>query len=277
LGCGSRRSTWRPASLPSEPRSTAPRGAPPLQMWLALPRAVAALGAAGLTRAGAALGRLALSSRGLLSLCASVLCTLRSFSSLVGASATPRGRPESGRRAVDRDDPSPLAVVVGLIVSARRAKELGGADTHGSARWATRVDLEAPDSSAETRRSTSGVERRAHRPLLRHDGPQHVWRSPRSIRQGRRPRPATLLSWPGSVSSTTSRRELGADRGLAPAGTAERVPEVRPDAADAPALATTPSRGSALPDDVKDAQSIADLLIDPAGTGGHDHWTCTGT
>src|SRR5207247_1694463 len=26
------------------------------------------------------------------------------------------------------------------------------------------------------------------------------------------------------------------------------------------------------PDDVKDAQGIADLLIDPAGTGGHDHW-----
>ena len=26
------------------------------------------------------------------------------------------------------------------------------------------------------------------------------------------------------------------------------------------------------PDDVKDAQNIADLLIDPAGAGGHDHW-----
>src|SRR5439155_22730570 len=33
---------------------------------------------------------------------------------------------------------SPLSVVVGLIVSARRAKETGArSDTHGSARWAT--------------------------------------------------------------------------------------------------------------------------------------------
>src|SRR5205809_7831572 len=39
---------------------------------------------------------------------------------------------------------SPLAVVVWLIVSSRRAQRSGTRpDTHGSARWATRVDLEA--------------------------------------------------------------------------------------------------------------------------------------
>src|SRR5437870_3477924 len=172
---------------------------------------------------------------------------------------------------------SVLAVVVGLIVSARRAKETGArADTHGSARWATRVDLEAAgllgrDAGVYIGAWSDG--RTVH--YLRHDGPQHVLAfAPARSGKGVGLVLPTLLSWPGSVvvndikgenwalTAGWRRRELGSaclkfDPTAADGSSARYNPllEVRP-----------------WPDDVKDAQGIADLLIDPAGTGGHDHW-----
>src|SRR5437773_153018 len=172
---------------------------------------------------------------------------------------------------------SPLAVVVGLIVSVRRAKQTGtGPDTHGSARWATRADLEAAgllgrDAGVYIGAWSDG--RTVH--YLRHDGPQHVLAfAPARSGKGVGLVLPTLLSWPGSVvvhdikgenwalTAGWRRRELGSaclkfDPTAADGSSARYNPllEVRP-----------------WPDDVKDAQGIADLLIDPAGTGGHDHW-----
>ena len=172
---------------------------------------------------------------------------------------------------------SPLAVVVGLIVSVRRAKDTATRpDTHGSARWATRVDLEAArllgrDAGVYVGAWSDG--RTVH--YLRHDGPQHVLAfAPARSGKGVGLVLPTLLSWPGSVvvhdikgenwalTAGWRRRELGSaclkfDPTVADGSSARYNPllEVRP-----------------WPDDVKDAQSIADLLIDPAGTGGHDHW-----
>src|SRR5437867_44716 len=172
---------------------------------------------------------------------------------------------------------SPLAVVVGLIVFARRAKETGArTDTHGSARWATRVDLVAAgllgrDAGVYIGAWSDG--RTVH--YLRHDGPQHVLAfAPARSGKGVGLVLPTLLSWPGSVvvhdikgenwalTAGWRRRELGSaclkfDPTVADGSSARYNPllEVR-----------------RWPDDVKDAQSIADLLIDPAGTGGHDHW-----
>src|SRR2546427_220990 len=172
---------------------------------------------------------------------------------------------------------SPLAAVVGLIVSVRRAKQTGTRpDTHGSARWATRVDLEAAgllgrDAGVYIGAWSDG--RTVH--YLRHDGPQHVLAfAPARSGKGVGLVLPTLLSWPGSVgvhdikgancalTAGWRRRELGSaclkfDPTAADGSSARYNPllEVRP-----------------WPDDVKDAQGIADLLIDPAGTGGHDHW-----
>src|SRR5436309_2314673 len=173
--------------------------------------------------------------------------------------------------------PSTLAVVVGLIVSARRAKETGArADTHGSARWATQDDLEAArllgrDAGVYIGAWSDG--RTVH--YLRHDGPQHVLAfAPARSGKGVGLVLPTLLSWPGSVvvhdikgenwalTAGWRRRDLGSaclkfDPTAADGSSARYNPllEVRP-----------------WPDDVKDAQGVADLLIDPAGTGGHDHW-----
>src|SRR5207245_9518942 len=95
-----------------------------------------------------------------------------------------------------------LAVVVGRTVSGRRAAETGsGADTPGSARWATRVDL----GSARLLGRGAGVDigawsdgRTVH--YLRHDGPQHVLAfAPARSGKGVGLVLPTLLSWPGSV------------------------------------------------------------------------------
>ena len=172
---------------------------------------------------------------------------------------------------------SPLAAVAGLIVSVRRAKGTGPRpDTHGSAHWASRVDLDAAgligrDAGVYIGAWSDG--RTVH--YLRHDGPQHVLAfAPARSGKGVGLVLPTLLSWPGSVvvhdikgenwalTAGWRRRELGSaclkfDPTAADGSSARYNPllEVRP-----------------WPDDVKDAQGIADLLIDPAGTGGHDHW-----
>src|SRR5438128_237595 len=88
------------------------------------------------------------------------------------------------------------------LVSARRAKETGArSDTHGSARWATRVDLEAAgllgrDAGVYIGAWSDG--RTVH--YLRHDGPQHVLAfAPARSGKGVGLVLPTLLSWPGSV------------------------------------------------------------------------------
>ena len=173
--------------------------------------------------------------------------------------------------------PSHLAVFVGLVVSIRRAKQIGGqSDTHGSARWATRADLEdagllGRDAGVYVGAWSDGDT--TH--YLRHDGPQHVLAfAPARSGKGVGLVLPTLLSWPASVvvhdikgenwalTAGWRRQELGSaclkfDPTADDGSSARYNPlfEVRP-----------------WPDDVKDAQNIADLLIDPAGAGGHDHW-----
>jgi type IV secretion system protein VirD4 len=254
---------------------------PPHQMWLAPAGAVvAALGAAGLTRGWSRrwAGWLFLAAGFLLALCIGPLYPPLNFLLWWW-----RFGNASGTAAIWTTGlwivtiPSTLAVVVGLIVSARRAKETGArADTHGSARWATRADLEAAgllgrDAGVYIGAWSDG--RTVH--YLRHDGPQHVLAfAPARSGKGVGLVLPTLLSWPGSVvvhdikgenwalTAGWRRRELGSaclkfDPTTADGSSARYNPllEVRP-----------------WPDDVKDAQGIADLLIDPAGTGGHDHW-----
>src|SRR3989442_10111587 len=178
---------------------------PPNQMWLApAAAAVAALGAAGLTRSW--------SQRwaGWLFLAAGLLLALR-----IAPLYPPlnfllwwwRFGNASGTAAIWTTGlwivtiPSAFAVVVGLIVSARRAKETGArADTHGSARWATRVDLEAArplGRDAGVYIATWGDGRPVH--YLPHDGPQPALAfGPARSGKGVGLVLPTLLSWPGT-------------------------------------------------------------------------------
>lgn len=97
--------------------------------------------------------------------------------------------------------PSHLAIFVAIVIAVRRAKKLGGAtDTHGSAHWARRADLEA----AELVGRDAGVYVGAWAEgqmlhYLRHAGPQHVLAfAPSRSGKGVGLVLPTLLSWPAS-------------------------------------------------------------------------------
>src|SRR5439155_15794276 len=94
--------------------------------------------------------------------------------------------------------PSHLTVFLAIVIALRRAKKLGGpTDTHGSAHWAGRSDLE----TAELLGRDAGVYigawpdgRRLH--YLRHAGPQHVLAfAPSRSGKGIGLVLPTLLSW----------------------------------------------------------------------------------
>jgi len=175
---------------------------------------------------------------------------------------------------------SSLALLVALVMTGRRARALNRpADTHGSARWAQRADLEA----AELIGRDAGVYigawqegRTLH--YLRHSGPQHVLAfAPSRSGKGVGLVVPTLLTWPAScvvndvkgenwaLTAGWRRRELGSVclkfDPTAPPGSAARynpLLEVRP-----------------WPHDVRDAQLIADMLVEADEHGTRDHWDLT--
>ena len=176
--------------------------------------------------------------------------------------------------------PSHFAVVAAVVAAVRRAKTLGRpADTHGSARWARREDLEAAGLIGQDAGVYVGAwaeDGTLH--YLRHTGPQHVLAfAPSRSGKGVGLVLPTLLSWPGScvvndikgenwaLTAGWRQRELGGrclrfDPTAAPGASARYNPllEVRP-----------------WPGDVRDAQLVADMLIDPDGQGTRDHWDLT--
>ena len=176
--------------------------------------------------------------------------------------------------------PSHFAVVAAVVAALRRAKTLGRpADTHGSARWARREDLEAAGLIGQDAGVYVGAwaeDGTLH--YLRHTGPQHVLAfAPSRSGKGVGLVLPTLLSWPGScvvndikgenwaLTAGWRQRELGGrclrfDPTAAPGASARYNPllEVRP-----------------WPGDVRDAQLVADMLIDPDGQGTRDHWDLT--
>src|SRR5437867_5052925 len=176
--------------------------------------------------------------------------------------------------------PSHAAVFVAIVVAVRRARRLTGpTDTHGSARWATRADLTAAGLVDGTSGVYVGAWAENQETLyLRHDGPQHVLAfAPSRSGKGVGLVLPTLLSWTGScvvndikgenwaLTAGWRQQALGSAclkfDPTAPPGSAARynpLLEVRP-----------------WPSDVRDAQLIADMLIDPDGQGTRDHWDLT--
>ncbi len=176
--------------------------------------------------------------------------------------------------------PSHLAVFLAIVLAVRRAKKLGGpTDTHGSAHWAQRKDLEAAELIGRDAGVYIGAwpERKTLH-YLRHAGPQHVLAfAPSRSGKGVGLVLPTLLSWAGSrvvndikgenwaLTAGWRQQALGSaclkfDPTAAPGAAARYNPllEVRP-----------------WPSDVRDAQLIADMLIDPDGQGTRDHWDLT--
>lgn len=176
--------------------------------------------------------------------------------------------------------PTHAALLLAIIVAVRKAKRLGGpADTHGSARWATREDL----TSAALLGRDAGVYVGAWADgqvlrYLRHDGPQHVLAfAPSQSGKGVGLVLPTLLSWP----SSTVVNDIKGENWALTAGWRQRelgsvCLKFDPTAADGSSARYNPLlEVRPWPRDVRDAQLIADMLIDPDGQGTRDHWDLT--
>ena len=176
--------------------------------------------------------------------------------------------------------PSHAAVFVAIIVAVRRARRLTGpTDTHGSARWATRADLRAAGLVDRSRGVYVGAWPDERETLyLRHDGPQHVLAfAPSRSGKGVGLVLPTLLSWPSSVVVNDIKGENWA---LSAGWRRDRLGSLclkfHPTAADGSSARYNPLlEVRPWPYDVRDAQLIADMLIDPDGQGSRDHWDLT--
>lgn len=176
--------------------------------------------------------------------------------------------------------PSHAAVFVAIIVAVRRARRLTGpTDTHGSARWAARADLDAAGLVGAKDGVYVGAWREKRETLyLRHDGPQHVLAfAPSRSGKGVGLVLPTLLSWPASVVVNDIKGENWA---LTAGWRQDRLGSVclkfHPTAADGSSARYNPLlEVRPWPNDVRDAQLIADMLIDPDGQGTRDHWDLT--
>src|SRR5436190_11679674 len=176
--------------------------------------------------------------------------------------------------------PSHAAVFVAIIVAVKRARRLTGpTDTHGSARWAIRADLHAAGLVGRNGGVYVGAwpdERETV--YLRHDGPQHVLAfAPSRSGKGVGLVLPTLLSWPSSVVVNDIKGENWA---LTAGWRRDRLGSVclkfHPTAADGSSARYNPLlEVRPWPSDVRDAQLIADMLIDPDGQGTRDHWDLT--
>jgi type IV secretion system protein VirD4 len=176
--------------------------------------------------------------------------------------------------------PSHVAVFVAIVVAVRRTRQLTvPTDTHGSARWATRTDLDAAGLVGRNGGVYVGAWPDKRETLyLRHDGPQHVLAfAPSRSGKGVGLVLPTLLSWPSSVVVNDIKGENWA---LSAGWRRDRLGSVclkfHPTAVDGSSARYNPLlEVRPWPNDVRDAQLIADMLIDPDGQGSRDHWDLT--
>lgn len=164
-----------------------------------------------------------------------------------------------------------LAVVIAIAMSVRRAREAKRAATYGSARWASREELELsglldPDGV---------VLGQYERTYLRHNGPEHVLCvAPTRSGKGVGLVIPTLLTWPGS----TIVHDIKGENWQKTAGFRARFSRVLLfDPTNPQADAYNPlleiRRGVW---EVRDAQNVADILVDPEGSlERRNHWEKT--
>ena len=164
-----------------------------------------------------------------------------------------------------------LSVAVAIAMSVWRAREARNAETYGSARWASREEVEAagllgPDGV---------VLGKWDRNYLRHDGPEHVLCfAPTRSGKGVGLVVPTLLTWPGSAIV----HDIKGENWRITAGFRSRFGRVllfdptNPDSAAYNPLLEV-RRGEW---EVRDVQNVADVLVDPEGSlERRNHWEKT--
>jgi type IV secretion system protein VirD4 len=177
--------------------------------------------------------------------------------------------------------PAHLLFLVAMYVAWRRARRNArNTDAHGSARWATHAEVEAAELLKGEGLFLGVYKRRARDrgAYLRHHGPQHVLGfAPTRSGKGVGWVIPTLLSWRESVVVHDIKGENWAQTaGWRSAELGGRCLKFDPTCRDGSGARYNPllevRRG---PLEVRDAQNIADMLVDPDGHGVKDHWDIT--
>jgi len=185
-----------------------------------------------------------------------------------------------------------LLAFLTFLAGASRAKGRPVSDLHGSARWADEADLKSAGlldaagivlcQTAEARYTSRSDEAggriwRLRRPgrLVRHTGPEHVMVfAPTRTGKGIGTVVPSLLAWQGSTVVYDLKKELwsltaGWRRTFSHCW---RFEPTSPHSVRFNPLFEV-GRG---PGDVRDAQTIAEMVIDPDGKGDKDHWRLSG-
>jgi type IV secretion system protein VirD4 len=164
-----------------------------------------------------------------------------------------------------------MSVVVAIVGSVRRARQSAQVTTYGSARWATE-----PEVREAGLLEAAGIHLgRFGKRHLRHAGPEHVLCfAPTRSGKGVGLVVPTLLSWPSSVIV----HDIKGENWTLTAGWRSRFSHcLLFDPTDARSAAYNPllevRRG---PEEVRDVQNIADVLVDPEGSiERRNHWEKT--
>ncbi|GLK51736.1 MULTISPECIES: conjugal transfer protein TraG [Alphaproteobacteria] len=163
------------------------------------------------------------------------------------------------------------AIGVAIFLSVLRAREASDVTTYGSARWASRKDVEAAGLLGDNGVVLGRYEAR----YLRHDGPEHVLCfAPTRSGKGVGLVVPSLLTWPGSAIV----HDIKGENWQLTAGWRSRFSRVLLfDPTDPVSAAYNPllevRRGDS---EVRDVQNVADILVDPEGQlERRNHWEKT--
>lgn len=165
----------------------------------------------------------------------------------------------------------------GLCIMALH-KPKGNASLHGSARWATRKEIEKMGYFEGKGVYVGGWHDKRKKELLylRHNGPEHILCfAPTRSGKGVGLILPTLLSWPGSSLTLDIKGENWALTSGWRKSQGHKVLRFEPSDASGSGCAFNPLdeiRLSSL-ECVQDVQNLALMLVDPDGKGLEDHWT----
>jgi type IV secretion system protein VirD4 len=172
-----------------------------------------------------------------------------------------------------------VAVVTVVVVAVVARRLHPQSDLHGSARWATAEDVKAAGLLGDSGLILGGLAgRKGKARTLRHDGPEHVFVfAPTRSGKGVSLVLPNLLTWPHSVLV----HDMKGENWVLSAGWRSRelgsvCLKFDPTCSDGSGARYNPLFEVRMGDqEVRDAQNVADILIDPNGDRIRDHWDRT--
>ena len=170
---------------------------------------------------------------------------------------------------------SVCGLLVALVMSLCRSKSSQNATSHGTANWAMDDDVKRAQL-LEGKGVVLGVAKDGK--YLRHDGPEHVIAiAPTRSGKGVGIIIPTLLTWPHSVIVNDIKGEnWNITAGYRQKALNNIVLKFDPTSQDGGVKYNPLAEIRSDKNEVRDAQNIADILVDPQGTGQLDHWAKTG-